>query len=500
MSRSSRCLLPLSVLLVAGCLPPLPPLAGDTDGIGSDGDGDGDGDLDGEGTTAGGDWTEDPTAGTVGGEDSGSDEAGEQSTGADSTGDGGSASDDAADSDDGTTGGEPGDCPAIDALSRPGEQPTAVSNCQFLVDFDPGTPGLSELRALEGSGQDLLFHHGAALETETGVVQWAFNTSASSSQASAELQHGPAVHRVRVPWNDAGAEGAGFEGVTIYTVIADGRILRDDYVHVLEEEGDWLVSFNALRADVITDLAWDGISQPAGSVPIEADGAVGITPLFSADAVSNDGYLCAYDHAHGDAVGFAEYEGPNSTWVGPRASRDQQDAGDPSSTSVVLQADWLRSAAVLPSEYFGESMLHIGAAPAGLECEAIYDHYLAYRQPGGLTVTEGGSVLTGQSGDVVNYDGHSEGGGFYSIQAESGDTIVASLSGGVSTYPSVLLHIAGLSAADVTGVDLGGTTLGSGEYLVQDAQPELHEDALAAGVFVLIAGPIQESLEIAVHH
>lgn len=476
----SRAPAPAVVLLLAsGCLPDLPPPPADggdddtTDGVTTTGS---------DGMTIGATETDGATETTSG-------------------------DDDDDDSDTETTG-EPGGCGAIDPFVI---EENAATNCRIAVDFDLETARtLTELRAPQGSDENLLFSGSETfLEEYSGVLQWNLHTSMESTQPRIDGQHyvvqqGPAVFRILIPWIVDEGPGIGFEGSSIYTVLADGRIFRDEFVHVFQDAGDWLVAYLALRSDALPVAYWGGGSQ-SGSYPAPIPGNGDQVSFYQADsepAPDNDAYTCAHDADSGDTVGFAQYEGTYTTWAGPRATFIQEIAGKTQTSAFVLQADWIREMSIPVGGYAGEIMMHVDADTTRAPCSAMADYYAAYRNPGNLEVTAGGNAdlpeLTGNEDE--GDDDFAHGSGYYYMQAVGTDDIVLSIEGG-ATQPTALLYIADLDPTEVSGVSVGGDALSSNEYIVQAAVAEGGGTAvggLDAGAFVLIGVPVDPGAEIAI--
>lgn len=452
----------------AACLPPLPaPLADETDS-----DTEAVGDVDSDGTS------------------------GEESDGVSDDEDSGSGNEDT---------GPPGDCGVLDALVVTDNGVIrSAENCNLFVGFDPSVGrGMTELRSRQGSDDNVLFTHPEAeYERFAGVVNFPAHTNWNAEIASMDsievMQSGPAVFRIRIPWSQSPSEGSGFEGESIYTVIADGRVHRDEYVHVLSGDGLWLAAYTSLRAQTLPVVRIEGGQTVTQDLQVMLDATYDVPEhLYQGDAVGDyTPYLCAYNEDTGDVVGWAEYDGNNTMWHGPRVTRLQHVLADGASTAVALQADWVRDESVVSQEYFGEVMMHLTASSDDDPCAMAQAHYVAYREPGLVNVVSGGSVepYTGLEPDG---NGHHEGGGFYTVAAVDGDAIVLTIDGGAPSFPTVLLHVAGLSASAVTSVSVGGRTLADDEYILQDAGGDV---AVAGGVFVLVGVEVEAGEEISIAH
>jgi len=491
----SRVLAPALLLLASGCplpeLPEAPGADGDTtDGTATVGVSDG--------MTMGATDTSADTETTSPDDDDDDDDDDETDTGTDT----------GTDTD---TTGEPVDCGAIDPFVIDGH---AASNCRIGVDFELTTARtLTELRAPQGSGENLLFDGASSfLEEYSGIIQWPSYTSADATEPMIKLgehfvaQEGPAVFRIWIPWIVDQGGGSGFEGTSIYTVLADGRIFRDESVHVFEEVGDWVVAYLALRSDALPVAYWGGAQSGSYTAPVPGNGEQ--DSFFEANsepAPDNDAYTCAHDSASGDTVGFTQYEGTYTIWAGPRATFVQATAGITETSAFVLQADWLRTTTIGPGQlgfYNGEIMMHVDADTSGAPCAAMASYYEAYRDSGYLEVTSGGAAdLPELFGDENEGDTFSHGGGFYYLRSIGADDIVLTIQGSGTTQPTMLLYVAGLTPEDVTGVSIGGTSLSEGEYLVQGANAEgsgTSMGGLDVGAFVLIGVPVAPGAEVVV--
>lgn len=472
-------------LLASGCLPDLPPPPADG---GDDDTTDGATTTVSDGMTIGATETDGATETTSGGDDD-------------------DDSDTETETDTETTG-EPGGCGAIDPLVIDGN---AAANCRIGVDFDIATARtLTELRAPQGSDENLLFSGSMSLiEEYSGVIQWPEYTSMESTEPRTDGQHyvvqqGPAVFRILIPWIVDAGPGEGFEGSSIYTVLADGRIFRDEYVHVFENSGDWLVAYLALRSDALPVAYWGGGTR-SGSYPAPIPGNGEQESFYQADsepAPDDDAYTCAHDAESGDTVGFAQYEGTYTTWAGPRATFLQDIAGKTQTSAFVLQADWVREMSIPLGEYAGEIMMHVDADTTRAPCSAMADYYAAYRDPGNLQVTAGGNAdlpeLIGNENE--GDDDFAHGSGFYYMQAVGTDDIALSIEGG-ATQPTVLLYVAGLDPTEVSGVSVGGEALSSNEYILQVVVEEgggTSVGGLDTGAFVLIGVPVESGTPIVI--
>ena len=479
------------VVVASGCLPDLPPPPAD----GADDD-----------------TTGEVTA-TVGASDSMTAGLTETMTDTDTTGDDDDDSTETTmDGGSDTTMGEPSDeCPAIDPLVVEGD---GVSNCRLAAEFDLDVVrGLSELRAPGGSDENLLFEGAPTfLEEYAGVMQYPLYASVDSTEPMDKLgehwvsQDGPAVYRIWIPWIVDAGGSMGVEGLSIYTVLADGRIFRDESMHVFEEVGTWLVAFVALRPTALPTVYWGGQESGSYDAPVPGNGEQESFYQADSDPVpDHDAYTCAYDSQSGDMVGFAQYEGDYTTWAGPRATFVQETAGIVETSAFVLQADWLRMTSIGSAqlgEYTGEVMMYAGSDTESTPCAAVAEYYDAYRDPGFLTVTAGGATdLPEVLGDESDGDDFSQGGGFYYFRAEGSGDIVMSIEGTAATQPTVLLNAAGLEPSEVSGVSVGGQALSDHEYIVQAANEEAGGSAMGGldtGAFVLIGVPVDPGVEIVI--
>ena len=476
-------LIPAVVLFMsAGCLPDLPPPPAADDDTG------GDGAVTTMGTSTGPGADSDSTTATDSNDETESTDGSESSS-----------------SSSGTGNDPPAGCAAIDALTIEGD---SVSNCHVGIEFDEAVVlGPSALRAPGGSDENLLFSHDDGhADQYSGVLMFAPDSESWSGSEPMDdsvyvMQEGPAVYRIWIPWEAATGD---LEGHSVYTVLADGRIFRDEYVHLLDPMGDHLVAYVSLESvPTITDVRWGGdgsdVYEPA---PVGNGGTDPIVEGTSRGGRPFDFYTCAHNTDTGDTVGWAQYEG-GAPWHGPRATWHQGIAGTPETAGVSLQADWFRAETLPATEVFGEIMMHV-TADADDPCGAIASYYASYRGPGQITVVSGAEYspfeLIGDEGDG---DFFSQGGGFYYLvlPTDGTDDVVFTIEGGADVHPTALVQVAGLGASEVAGVEVAGTPLEPEEYIVQDAMQEIDGLAwgLPAGVFVLVGVPIESGVEVTIN-
>lgn len=474
----------------AGCLPPLPAC---DDGCADTGES--------EGPSSATD-TYAPTAGpgtlTIGdsdGSSSGSDE-GPGSTGTTGTDD---------DTSTGTTG-EPVHCPSLDPLFVNEDGDIEVTNCRFEIFFGAAEHFSPSWMSIPGGHNDNLLSSDGAVAPERGMGVIVYPALASWRDhvgPGYELyQQGPAVTRIRVDWADD-SQGSQFEGRTIYTVTADGRVMRDDFVHMLNgvDGPSWGVSYVSMRAALLTDVQWGGgVAQ--GSYDVTGAAGTPTPDYFFGETGGGqygaDAYLCAYHADQGDVVGLVRY--PNEAqWVSSRATRIDNEPAQGTDTDVVaLQSDWWRGQTVENGYYNGNSMLVLDARTED-HCERVIEQYEAYNEVTPVTAASGGGQVYGLPGDDDN-DGFSEGGGFYAFTA-SGGVDLELLVGAGAPIPTALFHIEGFSVSEVAAVLIDGVPLEESEVLLQDAEPEAHTSLspspdgfdMAGGLWVLLGQSVQEN-------
>ena len=418
--------------------------------------------------------------------------------------DGGSESDVGTESGD-TTGEPPGHCPTIDALYASRSEGHDVGNCSFDVSFGEAenfTPSRITLHG--GINDNLLMSEPPAiggLERLSGIIEWpsvaSWNGLDPEGEGATVLQAGPAVFRILVEWHDGPVGDADITGRSFYTVIADGRIMRDQYVHLTNMgavDPAWLVDYTALRADYFTALEWGG--EESGTYDVAANVGEALAAYIYNEA-ETDVWLCAYSERSGDVVGMAPYRPADNEIIGPRASRSDADAGNPgtASDSLALQADWYRGAMLTTGIVRGSAMMFLEARTDNW-CEGIEGQHAAYSAATPITSPSGSVPILNLIGDDDG-DGYSEGAGFYAFDAGSADTPIVLEVGSGPDIPTALLFIAGIGTLDVVSVSAGEQILREGEYLLQDAIPEAHWDLVPdpepdfpAGLYVLLADPV----------
>ena len=471
----------VGAILLGGCLPSLPPLNLDAEGTGTDTGAD---DEDGVGSETGtgpfGESTDDDD-GTDGGTE-------------DETGD--TSNDDASDEGTGETTGPAEDCEPITPLTHDAGARHTIGNCGVEVVFDESvSTGIAELRAPNGGDRNLIVDQAnAQWENTTGVLMYPEQQSwdATPTLGFEVLADGPAVVRLRSTWD---ADGA-FDGSTVYTIVADGRVMRDELANVIVPgRGVWLVAYTAVVAERITAVRTGG-STPASDHAPNYGAQLGPQEhgLWNDSGTS----LCAFHDVNGDALHVTLAS--DSLFVGTRLTEDRHEADDDSSVAMVLQADWVRDMPLSADEHVGAIMTHMGASTQDDPCSVGDAFSDAYRNPGTVSVVNGSeatSIVTAQGDE--NADGFSEGGGFYAFVAGGNNHLSFTLDGGAAEFPTVLVFIQGRTAADIGTVWAEDYQFEAGEFLVQDASIDIagvEED----GVFVLLGRPVGAGGIMTIHY
>ncbi len=499
----------LSTAAFTACLPGLPgPSSVDTDPSSTTA-GDGESGLP-PGSTSGGADLADTTADA----DSGTTGAVDPTTGSGS----GSGS---GDSDGSSDTGEPGGCSALDPLQLLAGD-AGASNCHVLARFDPtGSQGLLELGA-PGAGPDNLLYDGDPAGqnerlastllfdmTNGSVASWS-GVQPAAPNTTYVMQTGPAVYRIHVTSQVVDAAGpngpTNFSTSTIYTVIADGRIVRDDGVAVVETPTTalWLLNYIALAAVPFTNFQWVG--PGADDVPVSAGGPLmGFTELRPPSMSGPVDWACLYHAAEGRAVGVGLFNATATDVppLGPRASLVQHADSLPSATSATLQVDWVRNAAIPAATSFASEQLMVVGTNPDEPCAAIDAYHRAYLGAGTMTWDAGYVAVGEYSGGEGSSGTHfSPGGGFYwaAVPPTITEDLVVHLDDAVE-QPTLLLYVADLTEESYFGVSVGGNELDEADVIVQPAALEADGGvwALDEGLWVLIGVPVAADQSIVIH-
>lgn len=471
--------------LGAGCLPP-PPACDDGCAAGTE-----------DGTDAG------STSATLGSSDDAPTTAGPDDSDDDTATDDGPETDDGTETGE-TTGGPTDHCATISALYASEDQGYTVGNCAFDVGFsDDESYTLSSIVLHGGQNDNLLMsepHPVGGLERLSGVIEypWVASWNGLEGGGATVLQDGPVLFRIRVEWHDGPVDVAQISGRSIYTVIADGRIMRDQFVHLtntaMTSGPVWLVDYAALQAGLFTTLEWGGDDDGSYDVASEVGGEPA-SSIYAGDEV--DTYVCAYNERSGDVVAMAPYHPAENDWEGPRASRSDADAGNPATAtdSLALQADWHRGEQLEQGYRFGNAMMLVEARTEDW-CDGMAAQHAAYVAPTPITSPSGSLPITLVIGDNDD-DGYSEGAGFYAFDDGDGIAPIVLEVGNGPDIPTALFYIEGIGIDDVASISKNGTELGEAEVLLQNAVEEVHwmlvpnpDPDLAAGLFFLLADPI----------
>ncbi|MGC4119658.1 MAG: hypothetical protein QM765_34825 [Myxococcales bacterium] len=317
---------------------------------------------------------------------------------------------------------------------------------------------LDDLRFTQGRNLDLLYHKGEATQSDeqlAGISYFQHDYSWNARSASlAILVPGPVVSQVKVEWNQAG-NGSGIWGRSIYTLHPDGRLLRDEWVNVDQpyDDGDsWLVAYTAINASLMGS---------AGALVQAPDAGVALFAEVHEQIQTNGegGYGCVWDPDSGEAVAWANR--PSSDFAGWRLWSVFP--------SFLLATDWMRESSVPTGVWSGDFLTIL----TDQRCEAAREHVTAFVAPPRLVFTKGSESTE----DAMDHDkdGYSEGGGYYTLNADV-DRVEVTLPATAAPVPSCTLRIE-TNADAIPTVELDGTTLalgqgflagrgGSGEYWI----------------------------------
>ncbi|MEM6989476.1 MAG: hypothetical protein AAF721_03235, partial [Myxococcota bacterium] len=392
-------------------------------------------------------------------------------------------------------------------------------NCHLLARFDTeGELGLLELGAPSASQANLLYDETDAFSDErlAGVLLFDDPNGSTASWSGGPppapngtyvTQTGPAVYRIHVASRSQKSGPAGstdFVTSTFYTVIADGRIIRDDDVGLTSAptSADWLLSYIALAAQHFTDVRWVG--SDAGAEETDIGGTpFGPVPIRETTTGALD-WACVYNDSEAFAVGVGIFDKTSSKHapVGPRATRVHHQTRDVTQTSITLQSDWVRGPGTVdPSEYPAETLMHVGAYE-GEPCDTIDAYHRAYQGAGTLVWDTGyiawGEVSGGEGSSGTHF---SPGGGFYWVAAPETITenIVVHLQD-AEPQPTMLLYVAQLDEASFQGVMIDDNAVAAEDIITQPAVLEGEGGvwAIDPGLWVLIGVPVQADEDIVI--
>ena len=276
------------------------------------------------------------------------------------------------------------------------------------------------------------------------------------------LEDGPAVVRWSVAWStDDASTTAAMTGTTVYTVIPDGRIVRQesfDVSHVGAPNGNaYLTAYVSLEAELFDyvqasfDLTCGDMAAPQECTIGDAVQGSGAT-IHGQDATEGSGWLCASDTATGHSVSWtsdvAAASGPVTATT--RISEVHSVAGD---HSVGLQYDWLRNL-VPPDGTYGVHAMVFVDDDLDDPCGCSRDQFSAYAEPPELSADGAGTIQ------------YRSAGGYWELGAVESTVDVAHVSG--NDLPTSLFLLTGTGG--VTGASLDGDVLEENtDYLTQSA-------------------------------
>ncbi len=477
MGGVSRCIVVVSLVcaavLVGGCFPDPQTCDGCGESGGSDGSG-----IDPTVTTTnsatatatatGGPSTSaDPTSNTSPDDD---DTTGDTETGTESDTETGTDSEPSSTGDDNRLN-TPSDCGGGEALAW-NESADRVTGEGFRISFAENE--WHNVSSYEVGGTEMLFGGGGSapnfdqnerlwgvgLFSEEAASEYAWMDLSSVNSPYVEVSAGPAVVFVTVLWGDHCGKPpcASMTGTTHFTIIPDGRIVRDDAVVVpaRTSNNDWLTSHLSLRPALFDSYSWGGtVTQlPTDLAGFNAAQGAGGGALIHDSTLSLDHeqWLCVSNvQGGGPAVGYASFphpfvHDPSSPYSSARITETA--VAGPPSYGVALQFDWVRSDDVggdMGENYGGYFMAYADPDDDG-DCGCIGVQAEAYMNPPTIAVVQGGSVAYSEfmskdgniTGDVDN-DGFYERGGYYGVdETTPGQPVVVQWS---SALQSVLLFV-----------------------------------------------------------
>jgi hypothetical protein len=438
-----------------GCFPDLPPCETDC-GIPQDTDG-------GMDSASG---TASPTGGPIDESDSDGSPGGTGSTGGPgSTGDTTGDTDATGDSSD-SGGVVLDDCePWMAALSWDGGTNT-VSSAEMSMSFgDAGGHSPTGLSITGGSRSNVIFTDATQIERNMGILKFPNEASWQIENAFNVLEAGPAVARFERDW----ASG-NMTGTSIYTVIADGRVIRDEVIHNTATNGTFLTAFAALRPDRFDVVEWWGDLQ--GSAMLEPMGPNVAEYIFTSE-VGDEVVVCAHGGS-GNVVGWASHGPPvdGSSNPGPGIRATTSEIDGPTSHQFALQSDWVRDEGTIPmGYYYGRFMTVVDTSGGASPCACVAAHAESFMRPGTVTPGLGGNVLGGLPGDADN-DGYNEGSGAYEMTV-AGYTSPYEFTIDDATAPRPTLLVRMHYTASVTGVSVDSDVLAAGvDYLAQQSSTD----------------------------
>ena len=292
------------------------------------------------------------------------------------------------------------------------------------------------------------------------------------------LEDGPAVVRWSVAWStDDPSTVAAMVGTTTYTVIPDGRVVREesfDLSHSGAPDGNaWLTAYAGLEAELF-DYVQASFDLMCGEMGTPQECTIGDAvkgsdaTILGTDATANAGWLCASDSATGHSVTWTSEVGAASGPVtaSTRITEVHTAGGD---HSVGLQYDWMRNQPPPDGTYGVHVMLFVDD-DLDDPCGCSLEQFSAYADPPDLVVVDGAGAILYRSG-----------GGYWEL-GEVEEVVDLSHASG-SALPTSLFFLTGTSG--VTGVTLDGDVLTEGtDYLTQAATEP-------GGAWVYLAHPVQ---------
>jgi hypothetical protein len=335
---------------------------------------------------------------------------------------------------------------------------------------------MTSLVSVKTASNNLLYD-GPMQERLFGVHMWAthFSSVTPATPTWDVIDEGAAAIRIRVQWVAGNGTDEGFAGDTYYTVFPDGRMHRDENLTIHGSVmNQYLTAHLSLEPSELTHVDWapgdrdawllSNYTGPGNEQPYSD------TPMLDTYL---DSYSCGFNTTTRSLAGLAwripagDWESARVTVTDPGVMMDEQ--------ALALQFDWYRAEAYGPETVRGDFMLYVDERPTATPdtpgtdpCGPMNPHAEAFIAPVSANPTLPAVLHRNDIGDDDD-DGYYEGGGFWDIDADSGDEISFTIDTGMGsrTAPTTsAFRLRGLDETYPPTVFLEGEQLEHGrEYL-----------------------------------
>jgi hypothetical protein len=332
-----------------------------------------------------------------------------------------------------------------------------VSNEEIAVEFD-AAENYTASSLTDGGGSELLLtaddpHErliGIGYFMSPGVDEYSWR---GSDAVLTVLEDGPAVVQVEVTWTtDDASTDASLVGTTVYTIIPDGRLVRQEALQFMDPtlEASYLTAYMSLDASAFDQVQASFPFVNCRGAQVCDVGDANEVAIYGYGFAELDTWMCATHEVFPHSVSWMiDSASPTGEFeVSARLSEVNEGAA---AHSLAMQYDWVRGTNTQIGDYGIDVLAYVDDDDP--DCACSEQHFASYGER--PTPTETSGV------DATNYRSQ---GAFYDVEVNA-DTFELTF-GAEPLPPTMLLRIDGRSA--ITEVAIEGDTLTEGDdYLWQ---------------------------------